>query len=824
MNIEFLNEIMARGELLLSKNEIRISIVIPVWSRPYEINLLLKALTLQKFDKSKFEVIIIDDGSPEPLYNIVNKYKSVLNIRYFRKKHTGNRAENRNWGAKKSKGERIVFLDSDMIPEENFLAEFDKATCDDAKKVSLGMRWRLLEFERDYIDENVIENNFQVIKNLPALKDERFGVMNHAKASYSYDGNWQLFYSHSVCLWRSEFLKVGGFDTRFSKHWGAEDVELGYRLYKSGCVITLNENVISYHIYHGENIPKKFSDLQHNYELFRQKHPVWEVEIFTYGLYFPQIEVLILQGKIKQGQYKLKTFRNLASFLEIIPENTLLVGIEIEGIIKSKNVSCCFLPHSEVKSEKIKPIVGFITTFPDNYFNLAVISEKYKIIGDDFYEALLAEARRISKRLLILNEEEWRWEDEKKKQKPYLAPKKQLLFELRESTDVFTRYYFTNLAIELYRAGMEIGINNYYWGYEREQFEKYTFNLSREKREILNKLLCHQLNHLKNNIPSIVSSVHCNYSSVPVQNRIFWENRRFYNEEQLFNKRYIDAYTHLFLRKSSDRYNYRSGQTVDLVKTGIDSGKYLNIPNNPDKNKEVFTFLWADLSFDAYSNMDILLTAFSELFANQKNIQLVLLFSGNHLPIPGAGNVSDIYNQINYLRYRNAKLILENFMSSILSQYSHVKNIIVKPNILDEEIYSAEILNCDCFININSSLDVNFLVLQSIAAGKKPIIFYSNRYEDYFDEELCFPVKAEQVSQVFAEIEMERINHKDLISGRYFLMDRPQKEDLKQILYYVFSNRDSIRIDEDMRKDFLERNAWKNTVNEVSMLVKKYYD
>ena len=103
------------------------SIIIPYWNKLYEIQLILKALTLQDFPKDQFEIVIINDGCDDEIENVVNKFQSGLIIHYYYKKHTGNRSRNRNLGAERSKGKRLIFLDNDMIPSKNMLFEFNLA-------------------------------------------------------------------------------------------------------------------------------------------------------------------------------------------------------------------------------------------------------------------------------------------------------------------------------------------------------------------------------------------------------------------------------------------------------------------------------------------------------------------------------------------------------------------------------------------------------------------------------------------------------------------------------------------------------------------------
>src|SRR5256885_705601 len=100
------------------------SLVIPVFNRPHEVSELLESLTRQAF--KNFEVIIVEDGSQEKCESIVDQYKSLLSISYYFKENSGP-GLSRNYGAERSSGDYIIFLDSDCVIPELYLAEVNHA-------------------------------------------------------------------------------------------------------------------------------------------------------------------------------------------------------------------------------------------------------------------------------------------------------------------------------------------------------------------------------------------------------------------------------------------------------------------------------------------------------------------------------------------------------------------------------------------------------------------------------------------------------------------------------------------------------------------------
>lgn len=99
------------------------SIIVAVYQRENELIELLESLKNQKY--KNFEIIIVDDGSPEKLEGIVKSFDSQLNIKYYYKENTGP-GLSRNFGMNKASGEYFIFLDSDTIVPTQYLEEIFK--------------------------------------------------------------------------------------------------------------------------------------------------------------------------------------------------------------------------------------------------------------------------------------------------------------------------------------------------------------------------------------------------------------------------------------------------------------------------------------------------------------------------------------------------------------------------------------------------------------------------------------------------------------------------------------------------------------------------
>ncbi|MFH1971303.1 MAG: glycosyltransferase family 2 protein [Patescibacteria group bacterium] len=97
----------------------KVSVIIPVYNEEDVIKECLKSLIKQSFEN--FEVIIVDDGSTDKTLNIVNKINlKGLKLSIIEQNHQGTGTA-RNLGAKKARGEILVFVDADMTFDKYFL-------------------------------------------------------------------------------------------------------------------------------------------------------------------------------------------------------------------------------------------------------------------------------------------------------------------------------------------------------------------------------------------------------------------------------------------------------------------------------------------------------------------------------------------------------------------------------------------------------------------------------------------------------------------------------------------------------------------------------
>lgn len=102
----------------------RFSIIVPVYNRRDEVADLLDSLAKQSV--KNFETVIVEDGSPDPCGDIVERYAKSANAIYIFRPNEG-RSYARNAGIEAAKGEYLIFFDSDCVIPPDYFAILSKA-------------------------------------------------------------------------------------------------------------------------------------------------------------------------------------------------------------------------------------------------------------------------------------------------------------------------------------------------------------------------------------------------------------------------------------------------------------------------------------------------------------------------------------------------------------------------------------------------------------------------------------------------------------------------------------------------------------------------
>ena len=178
-----------------------VTIVIPTFGRPLQLQACLAALAVQTLPEP-WEVVVVDDGSPQSLEGVALAWSGWVDLRVIRQDNSGPAAA-RNRGVQEARGTLIAFTDDDCLPEPQWLDTLVRAARERPGALVGGTTLNGLGSE-------LFASTSQLIVDL---------VYAHFNAD---PDNAYFFASNNALCPRECFLSLGGFDGSFPRA-GAED-------------------------------------------------------------------------------------------------------------------------------------------------------------------------------------------------------------------------------------------------------------------------------------------------------------------------------------------------------------------------------------------------------------------------------------------------------------------------------------------------------------------------------------------------------------------------------------------------------------------------
>lgn len=211
-------------EFISMNQQIPFSVIIPSYNRPKQLVTCLESLTRLEYPRDRFEVIVIDDGSDEPLDAVVDSFDNQLPLKLIRQENAGPAAA-RNHAAKLARGRYLAFTDDDCTPAHDWL--------------------KALETRFAQAPEDIIGG--RTVNNLP---DNPFSTTSQNIISMGYEhynatpDQARFFASNNMVVPAERFRELGGFNKSFTT---SEDRELCDRWLHLGYKMTYAPEVVIYH-------------------------------------------------------------------------------------------------------------------------------------------------------------------------------------------------------------------------------------------------------------------------------------------------------------------------------------------------------------------------------------------------------------------------------------------------------------------------------------------------------------------------------------------------------------------------------------------------
>lgn len=269
-----------------------ISIIISTFNKSSRLKLCLHFLSNIDVDFAT-ELIIVNDGSIDNTNKIIQEqlkaFDDKISINIINTSNNG-RALARNIGAKNATYELLLFLDDDIIIDEETLRSHIKLH---SKSTNI-VRGKILHlpymksfqdpcilpecspnlkalYKNMLIDLNKsVDSHFEIFKKY--CKEAKFEKLIRRAVLDNNYFKWLCFSGANTSIEKKLFYRMGEFDYNFKKTWGCEDIELGYRISRNNNIeFIYNMSCVAYHLDHFR--ANYFEEHKINMDYFIEKYP-----------------------------------------------------------------------------------------------------------------------------------------------------------------------------------------------------------------------------------------------------------------------------------------------------------------------------------------------------------------------------------------------------------------------------------------------------------------------------------------------------------------------------------------------------------------------
>jgi glycosyltransferase involved in cell wall biosynthesis len=205
----------------MSKSPIRVSIIVPVYNNPRDLQECLTALVASAGSDS--EIIVVDDGSTDQTQSVATR----MGVNVLRLAKNAGPSSARNYGAQHAQGDILFFVDADLVVTPAAVSRVRKAFDDDPSVAA-------------------VFGSYDTGPRATGVVSQYRNLLHHY-VHQTGNPEASTFWAGCGAVRRAVFEQVGGFD---AKHFPRciEDIELGYRLREAGHRIVLDKALQGTHL------------------------------------------------------------------------------------------------------------------------------------------------------------------------------------------------------------------------------------------------------------------------------------------------------------------------------------------------------------------------------------------------------------------------------------------------------------------------------------------------------------------------------------------------------------------------------------------------
>jgi glycosyltransferase involved in cell wall biosynthesis len=376
----------------------------------------LENLTRQRLPTSEFEVIVADDGSSDGTRLVAESFSGRLRITYYFQEDRGFRAGHaRNAGARLASAPLLVFLDTGPLFGPDFLTAHLAAHRDGrASRAVIGYAYGYNP-EKDMTWLTDVMRRLGPVRTVaqyaddPELRDIRHGLLE--KVGFDLGRRyvpWQLYFTVNCSVRSDDFWAVGGFDEGFDG-WGAEDLELGYKLFLRGLQFEIAPDAWVVDMPHERDLNYVREQLarQMNHFLDVHREPLIEIGWALAGKHLwwsweeDYGDLLAWQQRARDTSVSAE----LATAMRQIPAHGKIAILGAGAGIPSSIPPAVLMDFDKAQLEKATAAgqhtgyhtMGLRTPLPDHAVDTIIITSRMAGLWNRWGDDILAEAARISR-------------------------------------------------------------------------------------------------------------------------------------------------------------------------------------------------------------------------------------------------------------------------------------------------------------------------------------------------------------------------------------------------------------------------------------------
>ncbi len=251
----------------------KVSIIISVYNKTRELELILYALSVQSF--KEFEVIIAEDGRDAGMEEFIGNRKRefefpVIHLTQddigFRKNKILNEA------IRRSTSEYLIFFDGDCIPHSDFVKSHYENKVENT--VLCGRRVNLTKkISESLTKESILNRDYEKIR----IADAIFSTLNRDKRDFNFNIEEGIMIKNpslrkaltnedehilgcNFSIPKNLLIRINGFDENYEGPGLGEDSDIEYRLRLINAKFKSVRNLaVQYHMYHPKTIEEEMN-------------------------------------------------------------------------------------------------------------------------------------------------------------------------------------------------------------------------------------------------------------------------------------------------------------------------------------------------------------------------------------------------------------------------------------------------------------------------------------------------------------------------------------------------------------------------------------